>query len=257
MFFCRLRELLERQKVTRRNREQIKNMKEEKPSAAKLDLFLMFLEREYDVMVSLVNGQITVEHLSVDQSIINERIKERKHYLEENNSNDVDVLKEIDTLEQALEKRNALIDKMKEIIAEADLESQISSIVDNLDCLLEARAATKLFLEKLLNMQRVKNQSLQQLRTELRATKDESSQLIWDMENMKISHQHVLHDYEEKIHMMLTPEQRDILKHQKEQQKIIDRLTRKVDNYAQLLESNQLQSSTIESKSKVSQYKSS
>lgn len=238
---------MERYEFSRNQRQKILTLIDGSETLSRVDQFTTLLEREYDVMTSLVDAEISIEQLLEDRSIINARIEKLSQSQSDLNPN---VEQELMNLREELELRNAQIDDLQQKIYASDLDSHINSVGDNINSMMEARAALKHLCKTTLNMRRAKTQSIEELRSQLSMAEDKCAELTRNLETSKRTQQDIIQEYEEKIELVLTPEQNQNLKRQEEQQKTIDKLMRKVENYAQLLQNN-LALSTNMSKDKV------
>lgn len=234
--FSRLKEVLDRQKVAQCQRQKMLLLKDGNANVSKMDQLIAFLEREYDVMTSLVDAEISLEQLIEDRSIISVRIEELRQSLKEPGSS---AEQELTNLREELELRNAQIADMQQKIYVTDLESYICSVGDNIHSMLEARAAMKHLWKNILDLRRDKTQSVEELKTQLSSAEEKCCELNKNIENLKLAHQHVIREYEEKISVILSPEQDENIK-----QATIDKFMEEVER-GSCTRQNDLQQSCI------------
>lgn len=244
----RLKEVLDRQKIAQSQRQKMLNQKDGNGMVSKMDQLVAFLEREYEVMISLVDAELSLEQLLEDRGIISVRIKE---ITQSQKDLDPSAAQELVNLQEELDMRNAQIADMQQKVYVTDLESYISSVGDNIHSILEARIAMKHLWKTTLDMHRDKLQSMEELKSQLSSSEEKCAELSKSIENMKMAHQNVIQEYEEKIALVLSPEQEHNFKQQTEQQKTINRLMMEVDKYTQLFQDNASHNSPKTSNNKV------
>lgn len=210
-------------------------LKDGNATASKMDQLIAFLEREYEVMTSLMDAEISLEQLLEDRGIINVRIEELNRSKKDS---DHSVENELSNLREELEMRNAQIADMQQKIYATDLETYVSSVGDNIHSMIEARAAMKHLWKILLDMRRDKIHSIEELKTQLSSSEEKCTELSKIIKSLELTHQKIIQEYEEKIDLVLTPEQDQNFKQKEDQQKTIDRLMKEIENYAQQQQQN-------------------
>lgn len=242
-FFIRLKDVLERQKMAQHKNQEILNLNNDNELLSKIDHLIEFLKGEFDLMATLVDEEISIEQFLKDRKITSDRIIELSELLKDSLKN-TSVEQEIANLQEDLKIRNAQIDDIQKICG-VDLESHICSVMDNVNSMEEGRAVIKYLWQATLNMRRENIHSIKDLKAQLSLAEEKCTALTKNIENLNVTYQNVLQDYEEKIALVLTPEQEQNFKQQMEQQKTIDILKRKLDNYVQLLQNNLPDSSSL------------
>lgn len=238
-----MKEVLERQRVSQSQRQKMLHSKDGNTSTSKIDQLIPFLEREYEIMTSLVDAEIHLEHLHEVRRIINVRIEELNRTQE---TWDVSDKREVEHLQEELEMRNAQIADMQQKVYATDLDNYICSVGNNIQSMMEARAAMKHLWKTTLNMRREKTHSIEDLKTQLSTAEEKCNELSKNIEDLKVANQSIVQEYEEKIALILCPQQdQKDLQHQEDQQKTIERLMKEIENYARLLQNKNAQASKV------------
>lgn len=210
----RLKDVLDRQKMAQCQRQKMLSLKDGNHSVSKMEQLIAFLEREYDVMTSLVDAELTLDQLMEDRSIISLRIAElnrsQKELPSPPDSSSSTVEQELINLREELELRNAQIFDMQQKIYVTDLETYISSVGDNIHNMMEARIAMKHLWKSILDIRRDKTQSLEELKTQLTTTEEKCHELNRNIDNLKKTHEHVIREYEEKIAVILSSSEQNV-----------------------------------------------
>lgn len=234
--------MLDRQKIAQSQRQKILNLKDGNATASKIDQLVAFLEREYEVMTSLVDAEVSLGQLLEDRGIINVRIEELRRSVKVSSRS---VNEELAALQEELDMRNAQIADMQQKVYATDLDNYICSVGNNIQSMMEARVAMKHLWKTTLNMRREKTHLIEELKTQLNSSEDKYAELCKNMEDLKIKNQNIIEECEEKMALILNSEQQHNLQHQEDQQKTIDRLMKEIENYTRLLQNNKAQASKI------------
>lgn len=228
--------MLERQTIAKSKNEEIVTSNNDNEFFSKIDQLIEFLKGEMDLMTTLVEAEISLEKLLEDRRIISDRVAELSGSLKDSLENPC-VEKELENLQEDLKVRNDQIDNMQKTCG-VDLETHLCSMVDNIHSMMGARSFIKHLWKTTLDMRRETVHSIQALKNQLSLAEEKCTELTRHIETLNMTHQNVIQEYEEKMALVLTPEEEQNFKQQIEQQKTIDILKRKVDNYAQLLQNN-------------------
>lgn len=222
------------------------------------------MERELEVIVSFIDAEHTLEQLMEDRGIISARIAElEKQQLAPGSAQ----AKEVVTLQEDLEMRNAQITDLQQKVYTVDLEARMRSLYDGIQNVAEARAMMRQLLKSILVMRREHAIRLQEQKmaldeqTALREAAEQTSAAATKrMRLMELEHEEAIADrentYEEKIAVLLrelhnapqlavglgdklTPEQEERLKIQEEQLNKMETMREELDQYKHLV--NELQ----------------
>ncbi|EDV45637.1 chromosome-associated kinesin KIF4 [Drosophila erecta] len=161
----RLKDALERQAHAQAQRQ--KYAKEHGGSgsgSAKTD---SWVDRELEIILSLIDAEHSLEQLMEDRAVIN------NHYnlLKKQKIDDLAEAKEqaaiLANLEEELEMRNAQISDIQQKVCPADLGSRIHSLAEGVQSLGESRAVSKQLLKTLVQQRRIQAASMNEQRTAL------------------------------------------------------------------------------------------
>ncbi|KAM7349272.1 kinesin-like protein 3A isoform 2-T2 [Cochliomyia hominivorax] len=233
----RLKDALERQKVAQTQRQKMQSSKDATAASVKIDQVIACVERELEVIISLIDAERTLEQLMDDRGIISSRLGELKQQYPVPDPQSPEAL-EITNLEEELEMRNAQISDLQQKVCANDIDTLIKSLGDNVHSLAEARAVFKYLLKTLADMRREQSQLCEELRSQIHVVEEKSNEAAKLIQQMKLEHEQAIAEYEEKISVALTPEQEQRLKLQEEQEKKIESLMIELENYKQLRENS-------------------
>ncbi|XP_023291735.2 chromosome-associated kinesin KIF4A isoform X1 [Lucilia cuprina] len=231
----RLKDALERQKVAQTQRQKMQSSKDATAASVKIDQVIACVERELEVIISLIDAERTLEQLMDDRGIISSRLGELKQQQPPPEPQSPAGM-EIANLEEELEMRNAQISDLQQKVCANDIDTLIKSLGDNVHSLAEARAVFKYLLKSLVDMRREHSQLCDELRSQISTAEEKSNEAAKTLQQMKLEHEQAIAEYEEKISVALTPEQEQRLKLQEEQEKKIESLMIELENYKQLRE---------------------
>lgn len=206
----------------------MQSAKDVNAASQKIDQVIACVERELEVIISLIDAERTLEQLMDDRGIISSRIGELK---KQQNLHESSGHMELANLQEELEMRNAQISDLQQKVCANDINTLIRSLVENVHSVPEARAVFKHLLKSLVEIRRENAQALEELRSQLHAADDRCSEATRTIKQLQLEHQEVIAEYEEKISVALTPEQENRLKLQEEQQKKIESLMIELENY--------------------------
>lgn len=204
-------------------------------ASVKIDHVIAFVERELEVIISLIDAERTLEQLMDDRGIISSRLLELQQQQPFPDPQSAVGL-EIGNLQEEIEMRNAQISDLQQKVCANDIDILIKSIGDSVHNLPESRAVFKYLLKALTNMKREYSQLCDELRSHIHNLEEKSNDAVKLIQQMKSEHEQVIAEYEEKISVALTPEQEQRLKLQEEQEKKIESLMIELENYKQLRE---------------------
>lgn len=216
-------------------RQKMQSAKDATAASVKIDQVIACVERELEVIISLIDAERTLEQLMDDRGIISSRLGElqQQHPLPDPQS---PAALEIANLEEELEMRNAQISDLQQKVCANDIDTLIKSLGDNVQSLTEARAVFKYLLKTLVDMRREQAQLCEELKSQIHTVEEKSNEAAKLIQQMKVEHEQAIAEYEEKISVALTPEQEQRLKLQEEQEKKIEALMIELENYKQLRE---------------------
>ncbi|XP_075158507.1 kinesin-like protein 3A isoform X2 [Haematobia irritans] len=229
----RLKDALERQKVAQTQRQKLQSAKDANAASVKIDQVIACVERELEVIISLIDAERTLEQLMDDRGIISSRLGELQNQQPPPEPNSQAAL-EIAAIQEELDMRNAQISDLQQKVCANDIDKLIQSLADSVQSIAEARAVFKHLLKSLVELRREHAQALEDLRAQLHGADDRCKDAFKTIKQMKLEHEQAITEYEEKIALALTPEQVERLKLQEEQQKKIESLTIELENYKQL-----------------------
>lgn len=226
----RLKDALEKQKVAQTQRQRMQSAKVATAASVKIDQIIACVERELEVIISLIDAERTLEQLMDDRGIISSRLGELESQQPYPDPQSPAGL-EIANLQEELEMRNAQISDLQQKVCANDLDTLIRSLGENVQNLAEARAVFKYLLKTLADMRREHTHLVEELRSQLHTAEEKSNDTDKIIRQMKLEHEEAIAEYEEKISVALTPEQEKRLKLQEEQEKKIEALMIELENY--------------------------
>ena len=234
-YSLRLKDALDKQKAAHAQRQKIHSYKDATAASVKIDQIIACVERELEVIISLIDAERTLEQLMDDRGIISRRLNELKEQQPTPDPKS-SVGLEIASLEEEFEMRNAQISDMQQKVCANDIDTLIKSLGENVHSLVEARAVFKYLLKTLADMRREYAQISDELRSQIHTAEEKSYEAAKTIQQLKLEHEQAIAEYEEKISMALTPEQEERLKLHEEQEKKIESLMIELENYKQLKE---------------------
>ncbi|KRK06078.1 uncharacterized protein Dyak_GE16938, isoform B [Drosophila yakuba] len=161
----RLKDALERQASAQAQRH--KYAKDHGGSAKLQAQTDSWVDRELEIILSLIDAEHSLEQLMEDRAVINNHY----HLLQQEKTNDPAEAKAqagiLANLEEELEMRNAQISDLQQKVCPADLDSRIRSLAEGVQSLGESRAVSKQLLKTLVQQRRLQAASLNEQRTAL------------------------------------------------------------------------------------------
>lgn len=242
---------MDRQKVAQSQRQHFHSAKDCNSSSTKVAEIIACVERELEVIVSLIEAERTLEQLKDDRSIINRRLEELQ---QQQCEDEIGTDDEMNNLRGDLEMRDNQIADLQQKVYVNDIDSIIRNLSDAAHSLVEARAVVKHLLKVITEMRRENIQT----REDLVMAEEKCIEATKSTEALKLEYEEAIAEYEEKISLALTPEQEQRLKLQEKQEKKIETLLKELENYKKILsgtKSNKEESE--ETKLKVDQCNSS
>ncbi|XP_073833620.1 kinesin-like protein 3A [Musca autumnalis] len=229
----RLKDALERQKVAQTQRQKLQSAKDANAASVKIDQVIACVEREIEVIISLIDAERTLEQLMDDRGIISSRLGELQKQQPPPEPHSQAGM-EIATMQEELDMRNAQISDLQQKVCANDVDKLIQSLADSIQSIAEARVVFKHLLKSMVELRREHSLALEDLRSQLHAADDRCHEAQKTIKQMKLEHEEAIAEYEEKISVALTPEQEQRLKLQEEQQKKIESLMIELENSKQL-----------------------
>ncbi|XP_070074565.1 chromosome-associated kinesin KIF4 isoform X2 [Drosophila takahashii] len=161
----RLKDALERQASAQAQRQKYaKDHGSSSNSHSKSD---SWVDRELEIILSLIDAEHSLEQLMEDRAVINNHY----HLLQQEKTNDPAEAKEqarlLANLEEELEMRNAQIADLQQKICPTDLDTRIRSLAEGVQSIGESRAVSKQLLKTLVQQRRQQAASLNEQRTAL------------------------------------------------------------------------------------------
>lgn len=203
----------------------------------KLEQIVSYVERDLEVIISLVDAERTLEQLMDDRGIISSRIRELQQNIDPQLDAEAPEALDLANLQEELEMRNAQISDLQQKVCANDMDSLMQTVAESFQTLPEARAVFKHLLKSICEMRREHAHMIEELRSSLHAIEEKCSEATKAMRQMKTEHERAISEYEEKISLALTPEQMERLKQQEEQEKKIESLMIELENYKQMRDS--------------------
>lgn len=164
----RLKDALERQATAQAQRQ--KHQKDHPSTSshgsssghAKTDTWV---DRELEIILSLVDAEHSLEQLMEDRAVINNHY----HLIEKQTSiNPADLDEQarlLANLEEELEMRNAQIADLQQKVCQSDLDSRIKALAEGVQSIGEARTVSKHLLKSLVQQRRQQAASINEQRT--------------------------------------------------------------------------------------------
>ncbi|XP_055371122.1 chromosome-associated kinesin KIF4-like [Condylostylus longicornis] len=194
----RLKDVLDKQKQVQLKRHATTN-----GQSGKMDQILTLIDHELELILSVVDAQISLDQLMEDRAAVNQRLKEIKI---ENPDNK----KEIRGIEDDLALRNAQIEDMQQKIISSDLTSKIKVICEGLSSLTEARGALKHLFNVLIELRKecaLKSNKIEEYKSAYEMTEEKISELKRTVEENENKYRKEISNaekcYEEKIAVLL------------------------------------------------------
>uniref|UniRef100_A0A1A9ZHG6 Kinesin motor domain-containing protein n=1 Tax=Glossina pallidipes TaxID=7398 RepID=A0A1A9ZHG6_GLOPL len=224
----RLKDALDRQKVAQSQRQHFHSAKDCNISSTKVAEIIACVERELEVIVSLIEAERTLEQLKDDRSIINRRLEELQ---QQQCENEIVTDDEMNNLRGDLEMRDNQIADLQQKVCVNDIDTIIRNLSDAAHSLVEARAVVKHLLKVITEMRRENIQT----REDLVMAEEKCMEATKSTEALKLEYEEAIAEYEEKISLALTPEQEQRLKLQEKQERKIETLLMELENYKKIL----------------------
>uniref|UniRef100_A0A1A9W714 Kinesin motor domain-containing protein n=1 Tax=Glossina brevipalpis TaxID=37001 RepID=A0A1A9W714_9MUSC len=229
----RLKDALDRQKVAQVQRQHFNSAKDSNVASTKISEIIACVERELEVIASLMEAEYTLQQLKDDRSIINSRLEELQQQQCGGNTTADGELK---NLRDELEMRDNQIGELQQKVCANNIETIMRNLSDAGHSLVEARAIVKHLLKIITEMKR---ETIQSRENHLIA-EEKCVEATKNMDVLKQKYEDTIAEYEEKISLALTPEQEQSLKLQEQQQKKIETLLMEVENYKKVLNETKL-----------------
>lgn len=179
-FIHRLKDAIDKQKAAQSQRSK-------HTSGSKVDQVVSWIAGELDVIMSVVDANYCLVHLSEVRDSVKKRLVELKSQTIAEGEGPSE---EVTTCEEELEMRDAQISDLKQKVNTTDIESKIKGICENIQSMPEARAALKqLFvtvadlrkelapkenkIDEIKGLQEMSEEKIQELEKEKEALADE------------------------------------------------------------------------------------
>lgn len=188
------------QKLAQSQRQKLQTNKNSNASQVKIDQIAACVDKELEVIISLVDAEGTLEQLKDDRSIIKNRIEELKRLQSEGNTS---VELELANLLEELEMRNTQIADIQQKICDNDMDILIRSISENCQNIIESRAMAKRLLKSIVEMRRDHVHITEELRTQVNSIEEKYTELCNVVNVLKSEHESTVAEYEEKIAVVL------------------------------------------------------
>ncbi|XP_034489992.1 chromosome-associated kinesin KIF4 [Drosophila innubila] len=244
----RLKDALERQRAAQAQRQR---HAKDQPGAAKLDALV---DRELEVILSLIDAEHSLEQLMEDRAIINTHCNEIR---EQQSNPDEDQAQLLVSLEEELEMRNAQIADLQQKVCSNDLDSRMRALCENVQSIGESRAITKQLLKSLVQQRREQAQGimeqkmlLDEQRSQLNEERQRHEELTKRLRLEECKHEELMvnlqRNYEEKVAVLLRSSHQS--GHQGdtaedlERQQIVEEMLRKKEELQQELDKLKLKS---------------
>ncbi|XP_043071949.1 chromosome-associated kinesin KIF4 [Drosophila grimshawi] len=201
----RLKDALERQRSAQAQRQR--HAKNQTADAGKLDALM---DREVEVILSLVDAEHSLEQLMEDRAAINAQCMQIKERQEPDQEEAAYQASQLASLEEELEMRNAQIADLQQKVCFNDLDSRLSAVCENVHSLGEARVISSKVLKMLVQQRREQAQCTMERMMLLHHHKEASLRIEKLTEQFRIAEcryeQQMLNEkrsYEEKMAMLL------------------------------------------------------
>ncbi|KAH8265672.1 hypothetical protein KR044_010640, partial [Drosophila immigrans] len=202
----RLKDALERQRAAQAQRQR---HAKDQTGAAKLD---SLVDRELEVILSLIDAEHSLEQLMEDRAIINAHCNELKQAPADKADGEQAQL--LASLEEELEMRNAQIADLQQKVCSNDLDSRMRALCESVQSIGESRAMTKQLLKCLVRQRREEAQGimeqkvqLDEQRTQLNEIQQRNVELAKRLRQAESQHAELLvaqqRSYEEKVALLL------------------------------------------------------
>ncbi|KAH8387539.1 hypothetical protein KR093_007683, partial [Drosophila rubida] len=200
----RLKDALERQRAAQAQRQR---HAKDQPGAAKLDALV---DRELEVILSLIDAEHSLEQLMEDRAIINAHCNQIK----ETGQPEGEQAQLLASLEEELEMRNAQIADLQQKVCSNDLDSRMRALCESVQSIAESRAINKQLLKSLVQQRREQAQGimeqkvlLEEQRSQLNEAQQRHDEVAKRLRQAECKHEELLvsqqRSYEEKVALLL------------------------------------------------------
>ncbi|XP_064555470.1 chromosome-associated kinesin KIF4 [Drosophila montana] len=206
----RLKDALERQRAAQAQRQR---HAKDQPGAAKLDALV---DRELEVILSLIDAEHSLEQLMEDRAIINAHCSEirAQQQQEQEAQPDAEQAQLLASLEEELEMRNAQIADLQQKVCSNDLDSRMAALCDSVQSIGESRAINKQLLKSLVQQRREQAQGIMEQkvlvdeqRSQLNEAQQRHEELTKRLRQAEREHEQLMasqqRSYEEKVAVLL------------------------------------------------------
>lgn len=201
----RLKDALERQRAAQAQRQRYAK---DQPGAAKLDALV---DRELEVILSLIDAEHSLEQLMEDRAIINTHCNEIRQQQPQLGDEQAQLLA---SLEEELEMRNAQIADLQQKVCSNDLDSRMRALCERVQSIAESRAISKQLLQSLVQQRREQAQGimeqkvlLDEQRSQLNEAQQRHDELVKRLRQAECKHDELMvnqqRNYEEKVAVLL------------------------------------------------------
>ncbi|KAL7728452.1 hypothetical protein ACLKA6_005211 [Drosophila palustris] len=245
----RLKDALERQRAAQAQRQR---HAKDQPGAAKLDALV---DRELEVILSLIDAEHSLEQLMEDRAIINAHCNEIKQQQPKPEEEQAQLLA---SLEEELEMRNAQIADLQQKVCSNDLDSRMRALCENVQSVGESRAITKQLLKSIVQQRREQAQGimeqkmlLDEQRSQLNEAQQQREALSKRLRQVECEHEELMvnqqRSYEEKVAVLLRSQHMsanvgDNKVEDIERQQIVEEMLRKKEELQQEVDKLKLKS---------------
>ncbi|XP_030568912.1 chromosome-associated kinesin KIF4A-like [Drosophila novamexicana] len=204
----RLKDALERQRAAQAQRQR---HAKDQPGAAKLDALV---DRELEVILSLIDAEHSLEQLMEDRAIINAHCSEIRAQQQQEPQPDAEQAQLLASLEEELEMRNAQIADLQQKVCSNDLDSRMAALCDSVQSIGESRAINKQLLKSLVQQRREQAQGIMEQkvlvdeqRSQLNEAQQRHEELTKRLRQAEREHEQLMasqqRSYEEKVAVLL------------------------------------------------------
>ncbi|XP_017022728.1 chromosome-associated kinesin KIF4 [Drosophila kikkawai] len=180
-------------------------------SSAKAD---SWVERELEIILSLVDAEHSLEQLMEDRAEVNRHYHQMEQQTSTNPADAKEQARLLASLEEELEMRNAQISDLQQKVCQSDLDSRIRALSEGVQSIAESRSVSKQLVKTLVQQRRQQALSSNEQRTALddvRAQLLEAQQMHESLSNrLKLAeakHEEQMlsqqRSYEEKVALLL------------------------------------------------------
>ncbi|KAH8420668.1 hypothetical protein KR222_010399, partial [Zaprionus bogoriensis] len=203
----RLKDALERQRSAQAQRQR------HQAGTAKMDALV---DREVEVILSLIDAEHSLEQLMEDRAIINmhcNSIKEQLQQQSDQSQPNEQQAKLLASLEEELEMRNAQISDLQQKICSNDLDSRIRALSESVQSIGESRVINKQLIKAIIQQRREQAHAimeqqvmLEEARNHLIEVTQRQEELLQQVQREKSKYEELIvnqqRDHEEKIALL-------------------------------------------------------